>query len=167
MLDVAIILRGILLAAALGSMSAGTAIAQAGPPDQTGPSNQAGAENPQISQPKTFIIYFDAGSTRISRAMLPVVEDAASAIKRGQERTELSHVKVIGYSDTVGSVDTAQILSQERAASVRDELVHNGVAPDFITVEGRGKQELAIVTADQVDQPRNRRVRIILYRPGD
>ncbi len=125
------------------------------------------AAQPTPSPPETFIVYFDAGSTRPSRAASTIIQEAAQAIRRSQDRQELSHVKVIGYSDTVGSIDDAQRLSERRAGAVRDALVQDGIAAKLITIEGRGKKELAVATGDQVDQPRNRRVRIILYRPGD
>lgn len=126
-----------------------------------------GAAAAQPSKPQTFILYFDAGSSRLSRPAMSVADQAAQAIKRARDRQEISHVKVIGYSDTVGSVEGAQRLSEQRAGAVKQELVRDGIAADFIATEGRGKLELAVSTADQVDQPRNRRVRIILYRPGD
>jgi outer membrane protein OmpA-like peptidoglycan-associated protein len=50
---------------------------------------------------------------------------------------------------------------------VRDALVKAGVPRGEIGTEGRGKLEPEVATADQVNQPRNRRVRIIIYRPGD
>ena len=125
------------------------------------------AAQPTPSRPETFIVYFDAGSTRPSRAASTIIQEAAQAIRRSQDRQELSHVKVIGYSDTVGSLDDAQRLSERRAEAVRDALVQDGIAAKLVTIEGRGKKDLAVATGDQVDQPRNRRVRIILYRPGD
>lgn len=117
--------------------------------------------------PRNFILYFKTNSTVLSQAATKVAADAAAAIKTGLERQQLSHIKVIGYSDTTGSMATAQHLSEERALTVRNELIRLGVAEALIKTEGRGKKNLAVPTADQVNQPRNRRVRIILYRPGD
>jgi outer membrane protein OmpA-like peptidoglycan-associated protein len=74
-------------------------------------------------------------------------------------------VEVNGYTDTVGSQDYNLPLSQERAQSVADALVHNGIPPDAIGVHGFGKTHLAMPTADYVRERRNRRVVIRLYPP--
>ena len=50
---------------------------------------------------------------------------------------------------------------------MRDELVREGIDPAVIKTEGRGKLEPAVLTGDQVKNPRNRRVRIVIFRPGD
>ena len=49
----------------------------------------------------------------------------------------------------------------------RDELLRNGVDVNVIKTEGRGKLEPAVLTGDQVKNPRNRRVRIVIFRIGD
>jgi outer membrane protein OmpA-like peptidoglycan-associated protein len=54
-----------------------------------------------------------------------------------------------------------------RANSVRDELVRDGIDPGVIKTEGRGKLEPEVLTGDQIMNPRNRRVRIVIFRPGD
>jgi outer membrane protein OmpA-like peptidoglycan-associated protein len=117
--------------------------------------------------PESFVVYFDFASAKLSALARPVIADAAVAIRRGREQKSLSHVKVIGYSDTAGTVESADRISRQRAEAVRAELLREGIAADFITTEGRGKQDPAVPTADHVRNPRNRRVRIMLYRPGD
>ncbi len=117
--------------------------------------------------PNSFVVYFDFASARLSTLARPVIADAAVAIRRAQEKKSLSHVKVIGYADSAGTSEGADRLSQRRADAVRDELLREGIAADLITTEGRGKREPEVPTKDQVRNPRNRRVRIMLYRPGD
>ena len=43
---------------------------------------------------------------------------------------------------------------------MRDEFVKLGIAPDRITVAGRGEREPLVPTEDGVAEPRNRRVEI-------
>lgn len=69
-------------------------------------------------------------------------------------------IEVIGYTDTVGTQAFNQALSLRRAGAIRDRLIADGIAASTITATGRGKLELAIPTADQVTEPRNRRVEI-------
>ncbi len=47
-----------------------------------------------------------------------------------------------------------------RAEMIRDRLVHDGISPKSISVAGRGQLDLAVKTADQVAEPKNRRVEI-------
>lgn len=117
--------------------------------------------------PNSFVVYFDFASAKLSALARPVIADAAVAIRHGQEQKSLSHVKVIGYADAAGSAAGADRLSQRRADAVRDALLREGIPANLITTEGRGKREPEVPTADHVRNPRNRRVRIMLYRPGD
>lgn len=50
-------------------------------------------------------------------------------------------IRVIGYTDRLGSADYNQKLSERRAATVRDYLVGKGVASDHIDAEGRGEAD--------------------------
>jgi OmpA-OmpF porin, OOP family len=67
---------------------------------------------------------------------------------------------VIGHTDTVGSAAFNDTLSRQRAEVVRSALVARGIAADRIVVVGRGERELVVITADNVAEPRNRRVEI-------
>jgi OOP family OmpA-OmpF porin len=119
------------------------------------------------AQPEQYVVYFDFASAKLSSVARPVVTDAATAIKRTVAQGSFSHVKVIGYADTVGSTDGQHRLSVRRADAVRDELVRDGIEAAVIKIEGRGKLEPEVLTEDQVKNPRNRRVRIVIYHPGE
>jgi len=69
-------------------------------------------------------------------------------------------VEIIGYTDTLGSEAYNTGLALERAAVIRDTLISGGVDPGAITAAGRGKLNPLVPTADQVPEPRNRRVEI-------
>jgi outer membrane protein OmpA-like peptidoglycan-associated protein len=43
---------------------------------------------------------------------------------------------------------------------IRARLVHDGISTGSISVAGRGQLDLAVKTADQVAEPKNRRVEI-------
>jgi OOP family OmpA-OmpF porin len=116
---------------------------------------------------REYTLFFDFGSAQLGPLSKRIVEDAATAIKQRKAEGSLSHVKVIGYSDTAGSMAVAQRLSEQRASAVRDELVRLGLPQDAIGVEGRGKKELAVPTGDRVSEPRNRRARVVIFAPGE
>ncbi|HVM79882.1 MAG TPA: OmpA family protein [Stellaceae bacterium] len=119
------------------------------------------------SEPETYVLYFDFASAKLSAKARPIITDAAAAVERAKSNGAFSHVKVIGYADSAGTAEGADRLSERRADAVRSELIRDGVAPEEIKTEGRGKREPEVNTGDQVKNPRNRRVRIVIYRPGD
>jgi len=132
----------------------------------TGATN-ARAQSKAPGDPEQFVLYFDFASAKLSSVARPVINDAAQAIKQTVEKGNFSHVKIIGYADTIGSTEGQDRLSLRRAYAVRDELVREGIEASAIKLEGRGKLEPEVLTGDQVKNPRNRRVRIVIYRPGD
>jgi len=117
--------------------------------------------------PETYVLYFDFASAKLSAKARPVISEAAAAVDRAKAKGAFSHVKVIGYADSAGTAEGADRLSERRADAVRSELIRDGVSADDIRTEGRGKREPEVKTEDQVMNPRNRRVRIVIYRPGD
>lgn len=121
----------------------------------------------QAPRPRTFVLYFTLASAQLTSRAQAIVAQAAADIQRTAAAGKVFHVKVIGYSDTVGTIGAAERLSRRRAEVVRDALVRAGVTAEIIKTEGRGKKQLEVPTEDQVKNPRNRRVRIILYGPGD
>jgi outer membrane protein OmpA-like peptidoglycan-associated protein len=71
-------------------------------------------------------------------------------------------VLVIGHTDTMGTDEHNDRLSLQRAERVRTLLVERGLAAKDIETSGRGKRELLFPTSDQVEEPRNRRVEIVV-----
>jgi len=76
------------------------------------------------------------------------------------KRRQAYQVEVIGYTDTLGEQPHNQQLSLKRAASVRDDLVRDGLNANSIAIAGRGELDPALPTGPQVAEPRNRRVEI-------
>lgn len=108
-------------------------------------------------RPKSFTVYFAAGSaTELDTVSRYVIEMVRSELA-GRPGPE---IRVIGHTDTVGGLEANDALSAERAATVRDLLVAAGIQAASMDVAGRGEREPAIPTADEVDEPRNRRVEI-------
>ena len=82
-----------------------------------------------------------------------------SGIVLGHPGLKLS---VEGYTDSIGSDEVNQTLSQKRADTVRDYLIQQGVDASSITATGFGKSNP--VASNDTDQGRqqNRRVEIII-----
>jgi OOP family OmpA-OmpF porin len=71
---------------------------------------------------------------------------------------------VTGYADTVGSPSANMALSQQRANVVKNLLVQSGVPAAAITTAASGDTGLLVETATQTNQPKNRRVVIVIQQ---
>src|SRR5205823_4632985 len=69
-------------------------------------------------------------------------------------------IMVVGHTDTVGEPERNDLLSARRAERVKGFLIEIGIPAGQIQTAGRGERELLVPTADNVDEPRNRRVEI-------
>jgi outer membrane protein OmpA-like peptidoglycan-associated protein len=72
------------------------------------------------------------------------------------------HVQIEGHTDSVGSDEYNQDLSEKRAGAVRDYFVQQGIAADSIESRGFGKTQ-PIATNDTAEgRQQNRRVELVL-----
>lgn len=72
------------------------------------------------------------------------------------------NLQIEGYTDSVGSDQFNQTLSEQRANAVRDYLVQNGVVDSAVTAKGFGKAD-PVATNDTADgRQRNRRVQLVV-----
>lgn len=69
---------------------------------------------------------------------------------------------VEGHTDSIGSEEFNQKLSEKRAGSVRDYLVSQGLNEDTVTAEGFGKEFPVASNATNEGRQRNRRVEIVV-----
>jgi len=110
----------------------------------------------QPARPVSWVVYFVSGSDELTPDSRPVFEQ----IKAELSRRPAPEVAVIGHTDRVGKVEANDALSIKRAQFVRDALVGVGIDARQMEVSGRGEREPLVPTADEVDEPRNRRVEI-------
>jgi hypothetical protein len=111
--------------------------------------------------PGQFMIFFDTDRATLTPEGVQVVAQAAEAYRQ----TGAARITVTGHTDTVGSAAYNLQLSERRADMVANELIRQGVPATDITTIGRGEEDLLVPTADGVDEPRNRRVEIVVPQP--
>ncbi|MGJ7508170.1 OmpA family protein [Variovorax sp. GT1P44] len=106
--------------------------------------------------PQRFTVYFEAGGTVLTTASQAAMTEAlvAARARTGGE------IVVTGHTDTVGASARNDELSRNRALQVRLLFVERNFPAARVEAVGRGERELAVQTADEVDEPRNRRVTI-------
>jgi len=71
-------------------------------------------------------------------------------------------LKVEGHTDSVGSDEYNQLLSEQRASSVRDFLVQQGVPDHSVTSRGFGKTQPAATNDTAEGRAKNRRVELVV-----
>ncbi|MEW5545795.1 OmpA family protein [Pseudomonas soli] len=74
----------------------------------------------------------------------------------------VASVKVIGFTDSVGSDSYNQRLSERRASGVAEFLISQGLAPNKVTSQGRGESEPVADNDTDEGRSRNRRVELHL-----
>jgi outer membrane protein OmpA-like peptidoglycan-associated protein len=78
----------------------------------------------------------------------------------------LSHpglrLEVDGYTDSIGSEDYNQKLSENRADGVRDYLVGQGIAPENVAAKGFGKDDPVASNDTAAGRQKNRRVEMVV-----
>lgn len=72
------------------------------------------------------------------------------------------HLQVEGHTDSIGSDDFNQALSERRAGAVRDYLVQQGITADSIEARGFGKTEPIATNDTPEGRQQNRRVELVL-----
>jgi len=110
-------------------------------------------------------VIFKSGSADIDSEQEPKLVDPLETMKDAVKRYgKIMDVKlyVAGHTDTVGSTADNQRLSRQRARSIAKYFMGNGLRKVQIFVRGFGEGSPLVKTADNVDQPRNRRVQYII-----
>jgi outer membrane protein OmpA-like peptidoglycan-associated protein len=110
------------------------------------------------AQPGHFILYFQTNSTDLtaeSQKILPLILQSIN--NRNSE-----NISVIGHSDTVGDRDYNLELSKNRALAVSRSLIQDGVPAAHVNTTSHGKENPLVKTGDNVNEPRNRRVEVII-----
>lgn len=103
-------------------------------------------------------ISFDVGRADIKPNFRPVLDSFA----RNLVQYPATSVTIVGHTDSTGSDEVNNPLSQNRAASVRDYLSVRGVAAQRIAVQGHGSREPVADNATEAGRAMNRRVEIFI-----
>lgn len=102
-------------------------------------------------------------STKLDMVVLQV-QDEINRFREelGDRRARVdAALYVAGFTDTVGSKADNEVLSRKRAESIARYFWSNGIGVP-IHYAGFGEDGLAVPTADEVDEPKNRRTMYIL-----
>jgi len=116
------------------------------------------AFNAQPRAPEKFLLYFAPGTS----LLLPESEADLPRIVSIARNRPFADVGIVGHADRVGPAGANANLSRRRAESIRETLESQGVDPAIIVVTSHGEGNPLIPTADEVAEPRNRRVEVTI-----
>lgn len=109
-------------------------------------------------------ILFASGSAQVSGSGREKLRRMKTQLNQSVRDGTIGAIEVVGHTDSVGTDDSNQTLSERRAEAVRALLVQFGLPPNLVAASGRG--ETAPVASNGTDDGRalNRRVEInVLY----
>ena len=110
------------------------------------------------TEPVSLLFYFLNDSTELTAESKSHIPEVLSLINK----REFYEISIIGHTDTTGSDEYNMRLSSARAESVRETLLSGGLRSDRIELRYHGKRDPIIPTGDNVREPRNRRVEVIV-----
>lgn len=99
---------------------------------------------------------FDFDSARLNANAQRLLEPVVEIFQRYPDL----EVEVAGHTDSIGSADYNQRLSERRAAAVRDYLISRGIAADNLQARGYGEEEPIASNDTEDGRQQNRRVEI-------
>lgn len=103
-------------------------------------------------------VLFDVGKATLKSGGVREVQKLAAYLKENSQRK----VGIEGFTDSTGSEDSNQRLSERRAEAVKDALVNAGVEPERITVTGYGESSPIATNDTAAGRQLNRRVEVVL-----
>ena len=107
---------------------------------------------------RPFLLYFESGGTQFT----PESQAALDAVLEQARQRPGGEIVVIGHTDRVGTTEANDALSLQRAQAVRQLVIGRGFDGARVDAVGRGEREPVVPTADEVDEPKNRRAEIVV-----
>lgn len=108
----------------------------------------------------------EAMSLKFSYARADLTIEAVDLLKKIIEllsRCKGFRLLIIGHTCSIGSMESNQILSEERAESVERYLIENGIPADKISREALGERRPIADNSTEEGRIKNRRVEFALY----
>ncbi|HEX5329787.1 OmpA family protein [Sulfuricurvum sp.] len=110
------------------------------------------------SHPVSLLFYFKSGSTELTSESRVQMSALIDLIK---ER-EPCVVDIIGNTDTKASFGSNYNLGLERAKMLKSFLEEQHIQLSEVHIESYGESNLLVPTVDEIDEPRNRRVEVLV-----
>jgi len=105
-------------------------------------------------------VLFDTGQANLNPGASRTLDQLAAFMKENPERT----IEIEGYTDSVGSDQFNQVLSERRAIAVKNALIDRQIAPNRVSARGFGKSNPVTSNDTAAGRQQNRRVEIVVSK---
>ena len=109
-------------------------------------------------EPVSFLLYFMNNSTKLTAESKSFIPEVLSLVNK----RDFYEISIIGHTDTTGDDGYDMSLSSARAEAVRDVLLSHGIRFGQMELRYYGKRDPIVPTGDNVREPRNRRVEVVV-----
>ena len=105
-------------------------------------------------------ILFDTGKATFKKESIDILKSMTAIFKDYPQ----ADFVIAGHTDSVGSERSNQLLSERRAAAVRDYLISNGINADRLATVGYGESKPIDTNATAAGRQNNRRTEVTLKK---
>jgi outer membrane protein OmpA-like peptidoglycan-associated protein len=112
----------------------------------------------QPPAPERFILYFQNGTTELTAESRAVLDKVLARVTNRPD----GEILIIGHADRIGAMEVNDMLSLSRAQAVHQMILKRGFAASRVYASSRGEREPLVPNEDEVIQPKNRRVEILV-----
>ncbi|NPA52897.1 MAG: OmpA family protein [Aquificae bacterium] len=105
-------------------------------------------------------VHFEFDKANIKREYLPYLNVIVRYLKRHPD----IKIKIVGYTDSIGSKAYNEKLALKRAKSVKQYLVKRGISPSRIEIEGIGKDKYLFDNKTALNRFTNRRAEFFIMK---
>lgn len=142
--------------------------------DQTSPQRKKSLTTPEIkaifkdairSRPGVsvrYIFYFKHDIPELTDSSQKSLNQMANRIIKAVKDCQVCDILIVGHTDTTGTDAHNLKLGLARAQLIADKLIESGVSFNQVDIVSHGEKNLFIATSDNVLEPRNRRVEVIV-----
>ena len=102
------------------------------------------------------MVYFDTNKWNIKSQYSPILDEVVIVLRKNA----YLKVEIQGHTDSQGSAKYNQNLSENRAKSVMDYLIKEGIGSDRLTARGYGLTKPAFPNDSPENMAKNRRVEL-------
>lgn len=108
--------------------------------------------------PAHYVLYFLSSATELAPESRATLDELVAAI----ERIKPAEVAIVGHTDRRGKQADNHRLGLERARIIKKIIMAEGVAEDLIEIVSHGEDNPLVKTEDEVPEPKNRRVEVVI-----
>jgi outer membrane protein OmpA-like peptidoglycan-associated protein len=128
------------------------------------PQYPASVKPVEVVQPEVITLPSDVLFAFNKSDLSPSAKSQLDSLMFKLQLADVVSIKVVGHTDSVGSDEYNQALSERRASSVAAYLLSQGIAPSKLTSEGKGESQPVADNDTDAGRAKNRRVELHINR---